>query len=258
VIVKTERAKVHEHSLQRELSGLFPGGYYVITPEIHDNGHRHVYRAQHPPLADPQWSAIVGDCIHNLRSALDHLAFQLVRLSGREPTTKTQFPIHDHRPRGKWFSHKERLPDIRPGVTREIREVLEVVQRYGRQDPPAGLRLLKDLDNLDKHRELVVVVGAVGSHFTTWESIPGVGPPQSETEWTQRPLVHDEVVAIVTYPESRLQPDPNLKFIPHIAFSERAPKQIAKKGVALILNDSIFGLEDKVLPQFRKFFPKAT
>jgi len=37
--------------------------------------------------------AAAGDIVHNLRSALDHLAFQLVLAGGHTPTTETAFPV---------------------------------------------------------------------------------------------------------------------------------------------------------------------
>jgi hypothetical protein len=44
---------------------------------------------------DPDIGLIAGDAIHNLRSALDHLAYQLVISGGGTPTTQTCFPISD-------------------------------------------------------------------------------------------------------------------------------------------------------------------
>jgi hypothetical protein len=44
---------------------------------------------------DPALPLAIGDCIHNLRSALDHLAFQLAVLNGKavEAETKISFPV---------------------------------------------------------------------------------------------------------------------------------------------------------------------
>jgi hypothetical protein len=36
---------------------------------------------------------IAGDAVHNLRSALDHLAWQLALLNTAKPHPRTQFPI---------------------------------------------------------------------------------------------------------------------------------------------------------------------
>ncbi len=45
--------------------------------------------------------AAAGDIVHNLRSALDHLAFQLVLAGGHTPTTETAFPVWKIPPRKK-------------------------------------------------------------------------------------------------------------------------------------------------------------
>src|SRR5216683_1186315 len=48
-----------------------------------------------PKPVDPALPLAIGDCIHNLRSALDHLIFQLAVLNGRavEAEKKISFPI---------------------------------------------------------------------------------------------------------------------------------------------------------------------
>jgi hypothetical protein len=40
-----------------------------------------------PPVH--KWGLVVGDVLHNLRSALDHLAWQLVLANGKSPTSRT-------------------------------------------------------------------------------------------------------------------------------------------------------------------------
>lgn len=42
-------------------------------------------------------SIISGDLVHNLRSSLDHLAWQLVKVSGGEPGGWTYFPIYGNK-----------------------------------------------------------------------------------------------------------------------------------------------------------------
>ena len=46
-----------------------------------------------PGRADVEWSLILGDLLHNLRSALDHLAWQLVVDGGGTPSQDTNFPV---------------------------------------------------------------------------------------------------------------------------------------------------------------------
>jgi hypothetical protein len=44
-------------------------------------------------------SIATGDAIHNLHSALDHLAWALVESNGGTPTDQTEFPLLLERPR---------------------------------------------------------------------------------------------------------------------------------------------------------------
>jgi hypothetical protein len=48
-----------------------------------------------PPL---EWGLIAGDAIHNMRSALDHLACVLVGENGGEITRSTSFPLYERPP----------------------------------------------------------------------------------------------------------------------------------------------------------------
>ena len=49
-----------------------------------------------PDLPGEDWALRIGDCIHNLRAALDYIAW---RLAGSRPTdTQTQFPIFNTKP----------------------------------------------------------------------------------------------------------------------------------------------------------------
>src|SRR5689334_20404507 len=43
-----------------------------------------------PPL---HLGILLGDCLHNLRSCLDHIVWQVTLLDGAKPNRQTQFPI---------------------------------------------------------------------------------------------------------------------------------------------------------------------
>ena len=133
-----------------------------------------------------------------------------------------------------------------------MREVLDLVQPYNRMDLNHGLGLLRDLNNFDKHRELVVTTTATASHVTSWWKGQPTQPPPHSTVFTHRPLKHDEVVAVVHYESPYLQPDPNLKFIPNIAFGDTGP--VAREIVSIVLSDLAYLVEDRVIPLFAGFF----
>jgi hypothetical protein len=247
--VKFERAKVHRKALDDDLGRVFNGRTYRIVPDIYDDGRRHVFRAKNPPTPNPEWSAILGDCVHNLRSALDHVAYQLAA----QPNLRTQFPIRNRPPtKRRWFRKRRILPDISGGVSDDVRRALEAVQPYNRRDLNHGLDLLSLLDNIDKHRDLIVVASASEAHITSHIGGSADEPPPQKTIFTRRPLEDGNVIAVVTYDAPYPQPDPNLQFFPAIAFGKSGP--VAKELVNIVLDDLIVRVRDDV-QQFMKFLP---
>jgi hypothetical protein len=126
----------------------------------------HVWRAkivEWPPLE--KWASITGECIHSLRSALDHTAFELVRIN--QPTTeKTEFPIF--KDRSLWEAeHARKLPGVAPGVLTEV----ERVQPYNGGDVRDRLWIVNALDIIDKHRRLNLVSPSL--LHAEWEPIGG-------------------------------------------------------------------------------------
>jgi hypothetical protein len=109
VWAKIERAKEHLDALRRE-TGLgigtpIPDTYRIpMRLEYEPSSGDHVFRATAtiPEDAVRRVGILVGDIAHNLRSALDHLVWQLslVRTKGREPSNPKiiQFPIQDSPP----------------------------------------------------------------------------------------------------------------------------------------------------------------
>lgn len=103
-----------------------------------------------------QWSANVGDIIHNLRSALDHLAYELVQANGRL-ATKTTFPISDNE--AKFKAH---FPQALHGASTTAISTIESLKPYkgGNDD----LWRIHQLDIIDKHRA-IVTVGVAYEHL---------------------------------------------------------------------------------------------
>jgi hypothetical protein len=93
VHVKIERAKEHIHDFNARLA-VFKKScpYPVITEEDPQTGDI-VFRVRIKSEIPLSCAAILGDGIQNLRSALDHLAYQLVLANGSTPTRRTAFPI---------------------------------------------------------------------------------------------------------------------------------------------------------------------
>lgn len=115
-----------------------------------------IKRAKGEPL-DPILPLIVGDCIHNLRSALDHLVYQLAILNGcgAKAARNTIFPICITPGDFADIAQRKVTPFVSGATLAEI----EDVQPYRTTNMPdtAPLWHLAQIDNADKHRVLVIL-----------------------------------------------------------------------------------------------------
>ncbi len=115
-----------------------------------------IKRAKGEPL-DPTLPLIVGDCIHNLRSALDHLVYQLAILNGcgAKGARNTLFPVCISPGDFADIAKRKVAPFVSSAALAEI----EDVQPYRTTNMPdtAPLWHLAQIDNTDKHRVLVVL-----------------------------------------------------------------------------------------------------
>jgi len=126
---------------------------------------------EHPPLE--KWSSITGECVHALRSALDHTAYALVQIN-RLGTDYAEFPIFKdkyvtNRATGAVLLDKTGKPRLRwqesaakklPGVGREPLPQMKWLQPYRRRDGDErfhALWVIHEMDVIDKHRRLNIV-----------------------------------------------------------------------------------------------------
>lgn len=129
------------------------------------------YRMTNVGEFSPYLSVVVGDVIHNMRSALDHLAWQLVILDGGQPTEATQFPIHASPTNAKG---SPRTVTIQPGISdRRILDALVEVQpfseaKYGHDPKTSALWIVHRLNIIDKHRLLVTIAHTVDHDLPAW------------------------------------------------------------------------------------------
>jgi hypothetical protein len=113
------------------------------------------------PAVDPLLALVVGDFVHNLRVSLDHLVGQLASLEGCDikKHSTLAFPIYTNESDYKDNAIKKINKFIKDEAV--LKEV-EAVQPYHHTSPEGDpLWLLSELDNIDKHRLLLVVKSAV-------------------------------------------------------------------------------------------------
>jgi hypothetical protein len=211
VRAKIDRAKVHIASLKDEQRKFGESHPYTTREEAHpqasSKGHGSVsilVEAIDPvPIAI---SAIIGDAVFNLRSALDHLARQLVIANGGTPVDVgggTSFPILDELP-------PTGLRQITGGVDAAALTKIESYQPTdGRHKTNNLLWILGELNNIDKHRVLLTCGLATAPPVVSM----GIGPWIYRGEmsikidpWNPRLLKHGTQLANIAAPGSTSEP----------------------------------------------------
>jgi hypothetical protein len=156
--IKLIRSKHHADAFYRgvELFDLEGNDGRVLDEQDPDDNRAQLFwfKTLRPP---PKiWASMVGDSIHNLRSALDHLAWQLASEDRR--SKRTSFPIFDHRKGPNGYDAKS--PKMLAGMPDEAKTLIESLQPFqagGKEAARAtALSRLGRLDNFDKHCELAV------------------------------------------------------------------------------------------------------
>jgi hypothetical protein len=263
--VKVQRARVHLDALNKAVADIDRHRVSKLVGQIDPGDNRkHLYRIKNPPAPDPQWSAIAGDCIHALRSALDYLASELVRVSGGSPNVHTMFPISDFvyvkrrcpflRLTGYLTGRKPKAAEIRGGIRGDILQVVESVQPYNRGNPVGErLRVLRELDNIDKHRQLLMTTTVIPAIRQNLDLT--FGPPRFDyrAEGIGEVLEHDKVAIKLTFsqPNQYLRPDLKLSFT--VAFLKRE-RLVGGKYVTRVLEDLCAMLDNDIKPLFAPFF----
>lgn len=158
VFAKIERAKKHSADLTTSIASWAATNPIQARCELRDGrmGYRLVQLdySTPPPLTD--WGLMLGDYAHNLRSALDNLAFALARLQHDPPDRPAtiSFPIYFDA--SKFRQYGKRSIDRLPSQAAAVVERIQPYQQDGgnkegtpEQDP---LLFLQELNNADKHR----------------------------------------------------------------------------------------------------------
>jgi len=120
-----------------------------------------VFVHRHVPLT---LSVIAGDCLHDLRSALDHLAFQMV-LRHHGPITDSEerqieFPIHATL---EGFNNSRKTQATLNLMSDGMRAAVKQVQPFQATTPLGNvLAIVHSLNRIDKHRRLKLVYFSPG------------------------------------------------------------------------------------------------
>jgi hypothetical protein len=248
---KIRRAKQHFEFLKEEIAGLGSGEIKLTTfrTELKPNAENTLWTVVESVTEPPLYLAtVVGDIVHNLRSSLDHLVFELAFLGLRGkalPTNKVAFPASTTR--ANWESpYVQGL--LLAGVMKKHRAMLYKAQPcYRRKDSPTNPRTIRrrkrsaitDLHKLwneDKHRMLQPVVVApygIKPRISGFVDCSPAGEPRLNLGFLGRPLeVDTEVVSVpirVTGPNPHM--DVEVEIGCEIGFRNGLPTVKALAGI---------------------------
>ncbi len=163
---KIDRAKKHIADLDGALSSFNDSKpYRVETKRDPQTGQQIHYMASvaDVPLAV---SLIAGDAIHNLRSALDYLACQLVAIgTGKLPGSHVYFPIGNDA-----ADYESRCSGQVKGARQDAIKAIDAIEPY-KGGKGHQLWILHKLDIADKHR-LLLTVGACYGRYNFAALVP--------------------------------------------------------------------------------------
>jgi len=93
---KAERSRKHIDEAGAYVQSYLQSNPYRIATRRDPETRRLHYYVSSITEPSQQLSAIIGDALHNLRSTLDHLAYQLVLVgTGQLPSRRVYFPVCD-------------------------------------------------------------------------------------------------------------------------------------------------------------------
>ena len=156
---KVERAKSHFKDLEIVKDAFIKTEPYTIGCEPDPKpGHEGLHRFFLTSLGeiDPNIALIAGDIVHNLRSALDHLACQLVLVNGQPIADETGFPIF----KGTEINEATFARKVK-GMTVAAKDRIRATEPY-KNGKGGDLWVLHKLDIADKHHTLLTTLVHVG------------------------------------------------------------------------------------------------
>lgn len=212
VKAKLRRAKEHCGTLKSEFriwgeQQSDPGRYYIRR----DGAWYVLIGSPLPLIPDTRLAAIAGDIFHNLRSALDHMVWQLVLRDGHEPSRENQFPIYESKDS---FLNEVKFRKKNPQLSVLYGIVVDgdawtIIERAQPYNGNILLTVVKRFSNMDKHKTLCTQLSF--PHPDDIAKVVGWNPDAVllEQRFSWQPLSCEKTTELARYRFSD-QPNPNM------------------------------------------------
>lgn len=163
--LKLDRASKTIKAIDGEVSRYLSGNPYEVVSQADGTSDVKV-------LCQPNVSlgVLVGEVIYHLRSALDHLTFEVIQKYPRVPECpkdwqeKCGFPMRFNLRDGEIAPLSKRsFHSWFAGIPDELFTFIESLQPYNRGYYPSLVKSIGNFSNIDKHRHLNVSVGIISA-----------------------------------------------------------------------------------------------
>jgi hypothetical protein len=229
--LKLDRAAEHLQSIEAQDRIWRQGNPCRVwtEPDIQSGGKRVWAEVIKPPPLT--LAPVVGDFLHNLRSALDNLAYELALAHKKGRMSKSiandsGFPIF--KTSGGFNEHGK--PMIR-GIHPDAKEIVERLQPYNRGNVPittSSLWWLRELSNSDKHRLPHLAVAAAHQITLISTHARSLEAAEISTEpFEDRAVIAKFDVPLGAYTEVSMQRPPTYE----VRYLQATPKQHQKYAI---------------------------
>ncbi len=202
-LAKQARADRQFADLKCEIETIWPADKtWPVCTKIYRGGLEYRFYLGEIPEIDPEWTLAVGEILFDLRSALDHLVYQLHarRFCGNVPKDvegTTQFPIYMFP--DKWRKNCYRIKNLSERDRVALHHLQPYNTRHDRwEDTRRALSELSTVHNIDKHRKLHVVASAQRAAM----NVARIWGLQPEWQPCWGALESHSCVDVWTFPES--------------------------------------------------------
>ena len=164
VRAKISRADECANNLSAEINRFLTSDPtpYAISKALQENATEYVFHVELRRQVPDRFAVLAGEVVHHLASSLDHLFAALVVRAGNTIERHHYFPICTSTEAFRRACEQGAMDDISPAAQR----LIESVQPCHTPTPrDTILAAVKELNNTDKHRLLLVLAtaGSVGS-----------------------------------------------------------------------------------------------
>lgn len=178
---KLDRAEETLQSLTAEIEAfnVIAAQQIELKHDLTPDGMEYVISAHGSVAIPARFAVIVGEIVHHMRSALDHLICDLVAANGGQVTNRHQYPVCST---PDLYKEAVKKGNVR-GLKKTTCAIIEAQQPYTQNNPAdTVLAVVQDFSNQDKHRLLLVTSSVAALH----EEITIGGASNNTTDGSQK------------------------------------------------------------------------